>query len=110
LFAGTDVFDKYAKTLRDKNLFNVDQTMWKSYVMEVIGYNILLVGVPGLSGTNRLFLGQEDNFILGVDLENEYEDFDMWYSKDDDNIKYTVRFKRGVNVAKPSEIVQFKLV
>jgi len=110
LFAGTDTFDKYAKTLRDKNLFNVDQTMWKSYVMEVIGYNILLVGVPGLSGTNRLFLGQEDNFILGVDLENEYEDFDMWYSKDDDNIKYTVRFKRGVNVAKPSEIVQFKLV
>jgi hypothetical protein len=110
LFCGTDTFDKYTKTLRDLNLFNVDSSMWMNYEMPVVGYNVKLVGVPGLSGTNRLILGQEDNFVLGVDLENDFEEFKMWYSEDDDNLKYRLRFKRGVQVAKPSEIVQFKLV
>ena len=110
LFVGTDTFDKYAKTIRDLNLFNVDASMWMNYEMPVVGYNVKMVGVPGLSGTNRLILGQMDNFVLGVDLENDYEEFDMWYSKDDNVIKYRLRFKRGVQVAKPSEIVNFKLV
>ena len=69
-----------------------------------------LIGVPGLDGTNRLFLGTRDNFVLGTDMMNEFETFTMWYSQDDDNIKYTIRFKRGVQVAYPSQIVQFKLV
>ena len=109
MFCGTDFFDKYTATLMAKNLFHVDATAWANYEMMVPGRNVRLVGVPGLDGTNRLFLSTRENFVLGTDMQNEFEDFKMWYSMDDDNIKYTIRFKRGVQVAYPSQIVQFKL-
>lgn len=109
-FIGTDWFDKYTTTLMAKNLFHTDATAWANYEMMIPGRNVKLVGVPGLSGTNRGFLGVDTNFVLGTDMENEFETFKMWYSEDDDNLKYTIRFKRGLQVAYPSEIVQFKLV
>jgi hypothetical protein len=76
-------------------------------VLTVPGKNVKVVGVHGLDNTGRAFLGKMDNFFLGVDLENEDEEFKMWYSQDDDNIKYSVKFKRGVQVAYPNEIVEF---
>jgi hypothetical protein len=109
LFVGTEVFDKYVNALITANLFAVDATTWSDYVMTVPGKNVKVVGVHGLDATNRMFLGRTPNFHLGVDMENEEEEFKIWYSQDDDNIKYSVKFKRGVQVAYPSEIVEFTL-
>jgi len=110
LFCGTGVFDKMVNTLVAKNNFHIDATGEHSYEMRIPGRNVKLVGVPGLDGTNRMFLGRTRNFFLGFDLANDFEMFKIWYSMDDSNVKYRVRFKRGVQVARPSEIVQFKLV
>lgn len=109
LFCGTDFFDGYVKTWIATNNYWVDATEYADYTFSIPGYNVTLVGVPGLDTTNRLFLGKADNFYLGVDLSGEDERFRMWYSWDDDNVKYDVRFKRGVQVAYPSEIVEFTL-
>jgi hypothetical protein len=110
LFVGQDTFDKYVDTLNAKNLFNVDATEWSNYVMKVVGKNVKLVGVVGLDGTNRMFLGTQENFFLGFDLQNDEEEFDMWYEKKDDKVYYRVKFKRGLQVAYPSELVEFTLV
>lgn len=107
LFLGTDWFDIWVNALMTANLFNFDATDWADYVLTVPGKNVKIVGVHGLDAKNRMFLGRMPNFYLGVDLENEEEEFKMWYSQDDDNIKYNVKFKRGVQVAYPNEIVQF---
>ncbi len=109
LFVGQDNFDKYVDTLNAKNLFNVDATEWTDYVTKVVGKNVKLVGVVGLDGTNRMFLGTQENFILGFDLQNDEEEFDMWYDKKDDKVYYRVKFKRGLQVAYPDEIVEFTL-
>ena len=109
LFIGQDNFDKYVDTLNAKNLFNVDATEWTDYVTKVVGKNVKLVGVVGLDGTNRMFLGTQENFILGFDLQNDEEEFDMWYDKKDDKVYYRVKFKRGLQVAYPNEIVEFTL-
>lgn len=109
LFCGYDVFDKYVDTLRAKNLFNVDATSWENYSMKVPGKNVTLVGVAGLDGTNRMFLGTTENFFLGFDLEGDEEQFKLWYSEDDDLVKYRVKYKRGLQVAYPTEIVEFTL-
>jgi hypothetical protein len=110
LFVGQDVFDKYADTLQAKNLYHVNATEWTDYVMKVVGKNVKLVGVVGLDGTNRMFLGSTENFFLGFDLQNDEEEFDMWYEKKDDKVYYRVKFKRGLQVAYPSELVEFTLV
>jgi hypothetical protein len=109
LFVGQDTFDKYVDTLNAKNLFNVDATSWANYSVSIPGKNITLVGVVGLDGTNRMFLGTQENFFLGFDLQNDEEEFDMWYEKKDDKVYYRVKFKRGLQVAYPNEIVEFTL-
>ena len=110
LFVGQDTFDKYVDTLNAKNLFNVNATDWANYTMSVVGKNVTLVGVVGLDGTNRMFLGTQENFVLGFDLQNDEEEFDMWYEKKDDKVYYRVKFKRGLQVAYPTEVVEFTLV
>jgi hypothetical protein len=110
LFVGQDTFDKYVDTLNAKNLFNVNATDWANYTVNVVGKNVKLVGVVGLDGTNRMFLGTQENFFLGFDLQNDEEEFDMWYEKKDDKVYYRVKFKRGLQVAYPNEIVEFTLV
>jgi hypothetical protein len=109
LFVGQDTFDKFVDTLNAKNLFNVDATSWANYSVSIPGKNVTLVGVVGLDGTNRMFLGTSDNFFLGFDLQNDEEEFDMWYEKLEDKVYYRVKFKRGLQVAYPNEIVQFTL-
>ena len=110
LFVGQDTFDKYADTLQAKNLFHVNATEWANYSMSVVGKNVTLVGVVGLDGTDRMFLGTKENFVLGFDLQNDEEEFDMWYEKKDDKVYYRVKFKRGLQVAYPNEVVEFTLV
>ena len=109
LFVGQDTFDKYVDTLNAKNLFNVDATSWANYSVSIPGKNITLVGVVGLDGTDRMFLGTQENFFLGFDLQNDEEEFDMWYEKLEDKVYYRVKFKRGLQVAYPNEIVEFTL-
>jgi len=77
--------------------------------MNVVGKNVKIVGVPGLSSTNRMFLGQKKNFIYGFDLLSD-EDSIIWKILESDKMRYTAKFKRGVQVAYPAEIVQFKFV
>lgn len=110
LFVGQDTFDKYVDTLNAKNLYHVNATDWANYETSIAGKNVMLVGVAGLDGTNRMFLGTRENFFLGFDLQNDEEEFDMWYDKKDDKVYYRVKFKRGLQVAYPDEIVEFTLV
>lgn len=111
LFCGTDTFDKYIVTLKAKNMYHINVVNERgAYEYHIPSWNVTLVGVNGLDGTNRLFLGQRDNFYLGFDGMNDDETFDLWYSKDDKNIKYDIGFKRGTQVAYTTEIVQFELV
>lgn len=110
IFCGTDFFDAFVRTVIAKNNFHIDETGYANYELTIAGSNVKLVGVNGLNGTDRLFLGAETNFYLGVDMMNEEEEFKMWYSEDDDIVKYSIKFKRGVQVAYPSQIVEFTLV
>lgn len=109
LFIGTDWFDIYVNALMAGNLFHTNATSWADYELVIPGKNVKLVGVHGLDGTNKMYLGRQSNFFLGTDVLGDMEDFEMWYSQDARNIKYNISFKRGVQVAYPNEIVKFVL-
>jgi hypothetical protein len=63
----------------------------------------------GLTGTNRAFVIQPKNIIFGTDLENEWEQFKMWYSEDDDLVKFSAKWRAGVQIAFPAEVTSFLL-
>lgn len=116
IFCGWDFFELFIGVYTDQNLYHFSPT-GKEVAKgagngEVIipGTSYVLTAVHGLDGTNRLFALRMSNMWQGVDMENEEEKFEMWYSQDDRVVKYVNEFKNGVQVAFPDEIVSFKLV
>lgn len=110
LFVGTDYFEIYTNALIAGNFFHTDATSWADYTLVIPGKNVKMVGVHGLDATNRMFLGRMPNFIVGTDMTGEEEQFKLWYDENADLVRYSIKFKRGLQVAYPNELVQFTLV
>lgn len=107
LYCGTDFFDLYINKIISTNYFHIDASVFENYTFTIPGKNVTLVGVNGLDGTQRLFLSYVENMIKGYDLMNDFDQLKMWYSDDDQNVKYNLRFKYGVQVARPEYVVEF---
>lgn len=110
VFMGIDTFRTYTQALKDSNLFHFNPDAAADFEYVIPGTNVRLYGVHGLNGTNRLFAGKANHMFVGVDLENEEEEFEVWYSQDDRTVKLTNAFKYGTQVAFPDQIVEWSLV
>ena len=73
------------------------------------GTNVRVVAVPGLLGYNRLVCSYLGNFFYATDLLSDEENFSLWYSQDNDEVRFQAAFKVGVQVAYPDLIVDWKL-
>jgi hypothetical protein len=62
-----------------------------------------------LLGYNRLVCSYLGNFFYGTDLLSDEENFELWYSKDNDEVRFQAAFKVGVQVAYPDLVVDWKL-
>lgn len=109
IFCGYDVFRLYIMALATANMYHYTGTV--DGMMEVVipGTSVKLVGVAGLIGTSRMFAFQSANAYYGTDLENDKEAFDFWWSNDDRNYKFEVKFAAGVQIAFPDQVVRYKL-
>lgn len=108
-FMGYDTAETYRQTLMNANLFHVSTGTGNQIGLSAEGSVHPIIPVHGLDGTNEIYLLDPDrNMYLGVDMENEEEKADMWYSKDDDLVKYSFRFRRGWQIAFPQEIVRYQ--
>ena len=73
------------------------------------GTNVRVVAVPGLLGYSRLVCSYLGNFFYGTDLLSDEENFSLWYSQDNDEVRFQAAFKVGVQVAYPDLVVDWKL-
>ena len=112
LWCGLDTFLKYQKTIADKNLFHYVVDGEFTAELPLIGFpHIKVVGTIGLSGTDRMFLCENSNIYIGVDLLDEQStDMRAWYDDNTRLFKYSFAFTRGVNCAFPDRIIEFTLV
>ena len=112
LYVGYDKYRTYAKALRDANLFAYTgaENQGGDFIQMVPGTNVKVVAVKGLNGTNRLILSRIANLYVGVDMLNDAEDFSIFYSQDNDEVRFISKFKLGVQVAFPELVVEFTLV
>lgn len=65
------------------------------------GTNIKIKGVPGLDNTNfknYMFLTPASNIVVGFDSEADWAQFELWFSKDNQEERFHARFKIGVDV------------
>lgn len=73
----------------------------------VEGTNMEVVEAPGLAGTNYIYAIETSNLFAGTDLENDFENFDVWYSKDNQKIRVVAKWKMATQVAWPLRIVKY---
>jgi len=111
IFVGYDFYRTYAKALRDANLFHYtgaeDQGM--EFSQMVPGTNVRMVAVKGLNGTNKAVASRAANLYVGTDLLGDFEDFKIFYSEDNDEVRFRLKAKIGTQVAFPEFVSYFKL-
>ena len=73
------------------------------------GTNVRVIAVPGMTGTNRIVASYLGNFHLGTDLLSDEEQFSIFYSRDNDEVRSIAAFKCGVQLAWPDLVVDFRL-
>ena len=108
LMVGYEVYRLYAKALRDANLFHFSGVEGNDFRMYLPGTNVEIVAVRGLNGTNKAYLTPATNLYMGTDLLNDAENFAIWYSQDNDEVRFKAKFKLGVQVAFPEFVVIHK--
>ena len=108
IFVGFDAYRLAVLAYQALNLFNyqVDADADKMFVIP--GTNVKLVAVNGLNGTGDMYATTLSNIAMAFDLEAEEDNYTIWYSKDNNEVRYRVAFKLGVNVAYTQFCVKFK--
>lgn len=104
LFVGEDLYREYILDLVKANLYHYEPSYGQG-VYVAPGTNIRIISVNGLNGSGKVVGGRLSNFYYGVDMANDEEVFDLWWSKDDQIFKLAINFAAGAQIAYPEEVV-----
>ena len=99
-FVGCEVFEHIKANLVDLNLFHYNPEVLANGMDSIIlpGTSMRVVSVPGLDGSDNVYTGISTNFIIGTDLESDFDEFKIFYSEDDDILKMKSKYRLGVQV------------
>ena len=101
LFLSYANYNLYTAALRTANMFHYDGANGVNYETSVPGTNVKVIGTLGLTGTDYLVLTPASNLVVGTDLANEEEKFDIFYSRDNDEVRVNIQWKIGAQVYFP---------
>lgn len=113
LFMSYANYRTYATALRTANLFayNGAESQGQEFSQMVPGTNVRAIAVRGLNGAGGdMVLTTASNLYLGTDLLSDGESFHIWYSQDNDEVRFLAKFKFGVQVAFPELVVHYDAV
>lgn len=105
ILVGADTFRKFVNELVAKNYYHYSGENLNGEIY-LPGSQVKVIAVNGLNGTDKIVAGQLDkNFFYGVDMVNDEEKFELWYSQDFREFRLAIEFNAGVQVAFPDEVV-----
>lgn len=108
IFVGTDIFRLWTMALTKANLYHyVSDAGAQSFELVLPGANVTVYGVPGLNSKKAIIAGQRSNFVFGTDLESDLESYDLWYSKDNRDVRFEAIFRIGVQVKFEDQVVRY---
>lgn len=106
IFCGYDVYDMYVDAGVTANLFHYDFKDDSNYGgLKIPGTGIRLEAVHGLDGTGDMYGIRLSNIAEALDLEGEEQNYRLWYSEDNNDVRFRAEWKYGVNVAFTTEVV-----
>lgn len=116
-FCGWDTFRILIIALKDLNAFNYtagDAANTGTITLPGSGLKIVAAhGLNVISGSKasygqRIVCTYPANLFVGTDLISDLEEAKFWYSEDDQDIKGSIKWKVGYQVAFTTEVVTYK--
>jgi len=124
VFCGVDTFRILALKLMQDNLFHVTPLtadQYKSNEIVYPGSNVKVIGLNELNASNavdsggslptvvknRIFGGSASNFVVGFDVKDDKQNFNVWYSEDNMQLRFNCRFNIGCVNHFVDQIVQY---
>ena len=85
------------------NYYHISPDLENLYIP---GTNVRVVASAGIkdqtNGLNTRILTRASNIILGTDLTGDFEEFRLWYSEDNDQVRATMKWAIGMAVVQPN--------
>lgn len=108
IFVGYDWYRSLILAFREKNMFayNPQDVNAQSFILP--GTSVKVQPVNGLNGTYDAYAMSVSNMALAVDLESDPENYKLWYSIDNGEVRFRCKFKVGVGVGFTTECAYFK--
>ena len=98
-FTGRENFNFLMKDLVDANFFHYSPAAIATMDEVIVpGTNMRVVKVNGLNGLDNIYTGRASEFVFGTDLRSDFDNFELWYSQDDDVLYLRSKFRAGVQV------------
>lgn len=93
----------YVINLRTANYFHYSpEEAGTEFITFHPGTNIRVVGIPGMSGSNSIVCGKSSQLVIGTDLMTDSERLDIFYDRNDDEVRVRCNFKVGAQIPFPS--------
>lgn len=105
IFVGRDLFREFMNDMVEKNYYHYSAGEGSLTEFIFPGTNVKVNATAGLDGTGLAVAGDPKGIVMGVDLVNDKEDFDLFYSKDDRVWKLVIEFVLGFQIAFPDQMV-----
>lgn len=105
IFVGRDLFREFVNDMVEKNYYHYSAGEGSLTEFIFPGTNVRVNATAGLDGSGLAVAGDPKGIVMGVDLVNDKEDFDLFYSKDDRVWKLVIEFVLGFQVAFPDQMV-----
>jgi hypothetical protein len=105
LFMSYANYNLYTAALRTANLYHYKGESGTDFECYIPGTSVKAVATHGLTSTDYMVLTFASNIVVGTDLLDEEEKFDIWYSKDNDEVRVNIQWKIGVEVYFPEHCV-----
>jgi len=102
VFMSMGNFKLYTAALRTAALLPAAWVEDGNFEITIPGTNVKAKAQAGLTGTDYMILTFKANLIVGTDLLHEEEKFDIWYSRDNDELRGNFQFKLGAQVYFPA--------
>lgn len=99
-------YKKLALGVTQGNYYHIAPDLEDLYVP---GTNIRVVASAGIkdqtNAKNNRILTRASNLIMGTDLTGDFEQFKLWYSEDNDQVRSTMKWAIGAAVVEPGNAV-----
>lgn len=105
IFMGVDEFRDLVLELTAKNLYHYQPEVDGELTIVLPGTSTKVHGCPGMNSSSHIIASDPENIYYGVDMEDDEEKFDLWYSQDNQEFRLAINFNAGVQVAFPDEVV-----